>query len=318
MNASGVTGDKTAGSWKSLARSAAVPRGRRIELDRDFDPGRHDGGGSKADSAARLSEATSVLFELQDRFYAEADRSLLIVLQATDAAGKDGTIKHVMSGLNPEGVTVHSFKAPTSAERAHDYLWRHNVALPSLGEIAIFNRSHYENVLICRVHPEMVWPASAGRVELGELWKQRYREINEWERYLADNGTVIVKLFLDLSKDEQERRFLERIDNPEKNWKFSAADLRERVYWNQYRTAFQEMINSTNTEWAPWYVIPSDHKWYSHLTTSAVLIETLTALDPHYPTVSDEDRTALLEARDQLLGGATLGSQGKSTGKGES
>lgn len=318
MDGSGGTSEPAVGLWKSLARSAAVPLGGRIDLDRDFDPGRHDGGGAKAESGAKLSDATALLFDLQDRFYAEANRSLLIVLQATDAAGKDGTIKHVMSGLNPEGVTVHSFKAPTSTERAHDYLWRHNLALPSLGEIAIFNRSHYENVLICRVHPEMIWPASAGRVKPGELWKQRYREINEWEHYLSDNGTVIIKLFLDLSKDEQERRFLERIDNPEKNWKFSAADLHERVYWDQYRTAFQEMINNTNTERAPWYVIPSDHKWYSHLTTSAVLIETLTNLNPHYPNVSDEARAALLKARDELLGGTHAHPTGKPTKKSES
>lgn len=223
------------------------------------------------------------------------------MLQATDAAGKDGTIKHVMSGLNPEGVDVHSFKAPTSSERVHDYLWRHNLALPPLGRIAIFNRSHYENVLICRVHPDLVWPAPARSLPGGDLWCQRYREINDWERYLTDNGTVVVKIFLNLSNEEQERRFLARIEEPEKNWKFSADDLRERAFWKEYRKAFEEMINETNTKIAPWYVVPADHKWFSHLTTSAILIKTLRRLDPQYPTVSDAQRQALLQAKRDLL-----------------
>lgn len=224
------------------------------------------------------------------------------MLQATDAAGKDGTIKHVMSGLNPEGVDVHSFKGPTANELVHDYLWRHNRALPSLGKIAIFNRSHYENVLICRVHPNLVWPAPARSIAPADLWRQRYRQINDWERYLTENGTVIVKLFLNLSKDEQERRFLARIDDLQKNWKFSVDDIKERPYWNEYRQAFQEMINETDTEVAPWHVVPADHKWFSHLTTSAILVETLRKIDPQYPKVSAEQRAALLKVKDELIG----------------
>lgn len=299
--------------WKALERQAAVPVGKRIELDRDFDPAEKSGAGTKDQSAEHLAEGISTLFELQDRFFADASRSLLIVLQATDAAGKDGTIKHVMSGLNPEGVDVHSFKGPTANELVHDYLWRHNRALPSLGKIAIFNRSHYENVLICRVHPNLVWPAPARSIAPADLWRQRYRQINDWERYLTENGTVIVKLFLNLSKDEQERRFLARIDNLQKNWKFSADDIKERAYWNEYRLAFQEMINETNTEVAPWHVVPSDHKWFSHLTTSAILVETLRKVDPQYPKVSAEQRAALLKVKDKLIG-----ESGKSEMSGES
>ncbi|MDP3972271.1 MAG: polyphosphate kinase 2 family protein [Candidatus Nanopelagicales bacterium] len=288
--------------WKVLERQAAVPVGKRIDLDRDFDPAASSGAGTKDESAEKLAEGISTLFELQDRFFADASRSLLIVLQATDAAGKDGTIKHVMSGLNPEGVDVHSFKGPTANELVHDYLWRHNRALPSLGKIAIFNRSHYENVLICRVHPNLVWPAPARSIAPADLWRQRYRQINDWERYLTENGTVIVKLFLNLSKDEQERRFLARIDDLQKNWKFSVDDIKERPYWNEYRQAFQEMINETDTEVAPWHVVPADHKWFSHLTTSAILVETLRKIDPQYPKVSAEQRAALLKVKDELIG----------------
>ena len=238
---------------------------------------------------------------MQDRFFAQADRSLLIVLQGIDTAGKDGTIKHVMSGLNPEGVDVHSFKAPSATERAHDYLWRHQTALPELGRIAVFNRSHYENVLITRVHPELLWPRTAV-LDSDDIWQRRYRDINDWERYLTDNGTIIVKLFLNLSKGEQERRFLARIDEPEKNWKFSAADLRERAFWDDYQGAFQDMLSYTSTDWAPWHVIPADHKWFSHLSTSAVLLETLRDLNPHYPQVDAAAKAELAEAKKELLG----------------
>ncbi|MGY4712390.1 polyphosphate kinase 2 family protein [Mycolicibacterium sp. CBM1] len=286
--------------WKTLAEATRVAPGSKVDLARDFDPGRHDEQLGKDAGTAALAEAEAALLDLQDRFLAQADRSLLIVLQGIDAAGKDGTIKHVMRGLNPEGVDVHSFKAPSAAERAHDYLWRHQTALPELGRIAVFNRSHYENVLVTRVHPELLWPRTAV-LDSGDIWQRRYRDINDWERYLADNGTIIVKVFLNLSKDEQKRRFLARIDEPEKNWKFSADDLRERRFWADYQRAFADMLSHTSTDWAPWHVIPADHKWFSHLSTSAVLLNTLRGLDPHYPQVDAATKAELAQAKTELL-----------------
>jgi PPK2 family polyphosphate:nucleotide phosphotransferase len=286
--------------WRSLAEATRVTPRSTVDLARDFDPGRHDEQLGKDAGTAALAEAEAALLDLQDRFLAQADRSLLIVLQGIDAAGKDGTIKHVMSGLNPEGVDVYSFKAPSATERAHDYLWRHQTALPELGRIAVFNRSHYENVLITRVHPELLWPRTAV-LDPGDIWQRRYRDINDWERYLTDNGTIIVKLFLNLSKGEQGRRFLARIDEPEKNWKFSPADLRERAFWDDYQGAFQDMLSRTSTDWAPWHVIPADHKWFSHLSTSAVLLETLRDLNPHYPQVDATAKAELAEAKKELL-----------------
>lgn len=286
--------------WKRLAEATRVTPGAEIEFTKDFDPGRHDKHLGKHGGQAVLADATAALVELQDRFFAQADRALLIVLQAIDAAGKDGTIKHVMSGLNPEGVEVQSFKAPSAEERAHDYLWRHHRVLPQLGRIAVFNRSHYENVLITRVHPEMLWPHAA-TLDLKDLWQRRFRDINDWERYLSDNGTTIVKLFLNVSKDEQKRRLLERIDEPEKNWKFSVADLRERAFWDDYQRASKDMLSHTSTEWAPWHVIPADHKWFSHLSTSAVLLETLERLNPSYPKIGTAAKAELGQAKKVLL-----------------
>ena len=287
--------------WKMLVEATRVTPGSTVDLTKDFDPGRHDEQLGKDAGTAALAQAEAALLDLQDRFFAQADRSLLIVLQGIDAAGKDGTIKHVMSGFNPEGVDVHSFKAPSTTERAHDYLWRHQTALPELGRIAVFNRSHYENVLVTRVHPELLWPRTAV-LDSDDIWQRRYRDINDWERYLTDNGTIIVKLFLNLSKGEQERRFLARIDEPEKNWKFSPADLRERAFWDDYQGAFQDMLSHTSTDWAPWHVIPADHKWFSHLSTSAVLLETLRDLNPHYPQVDAAAKAELAEAKKELLG----------------
>ena len=183
----------------------------------------------------------------------------------------------------------------------NDYLWRHQASLPEMGRIAVFNRSHYENVLVTRVHPKMLWPHTAD-LDLDGIWHRRYREINDWERYLTDNGTVIVKLFLNVSKDEQERRFLERIDEPEKNWKFSAADLRERAFWDDYQHAFEEMLTHTSTDWAPWHVVPADHKWFSHLSTSAVLLQTLQGIDPQYPEIDADAKAELAVAKTLLLG----------------
>ncbi|MEZ5115142.1 MAG: polyphosphate kinase 2 family protein [Candidatus Nanopelagicales bacterium] len=298
--------------WKSLAEPCLVPPGRTVDLDRDYDAGRKDPDLDKDEGAAALADGISQLFAYQDKFYAQADRAMLVVLQAIDAAGKDGTVKHVMTGLNPAGVDVHSFKAPSATERAHDFLWRHNLVLPELGRIGIFNRSHYENVIVTRVHPQMLWP-DVPEEQRPHLWKRRYREINDWERYLTDNGTVIVKFFLHVSKKEQERRFLERIDDPAKNWKFSAADLHERQYWDDYRTVFQDMLNHTSTEWAPWYVLPADHKWFSHLSASAVLLEAMARIDPQYPDVTAQQKADLAHAKEDLLGTAGGGSTGGDT-----
>jgi PPK2 family polyphosphate:nucleotide phosphotransferase len=295
--------------WSSLAKSCLVDPGSRVRIHKDFDPGRTDRGINKKAGEAALVSATARLFDYQDRFYAQADVALLIVLQAMDAAGKDGTIKHVTTGLNPQGVDVFSFKAPSAAERAQGYLWRHQAALPSLGRIAIFNRSHYENVLITRVHPELLWPATPAESRHG-LWHRRYREINDWERYLVDSGTIVVKLFLNVSKHEQERRFLERIDDPQKNWKFSAADLHERAFWDDYTEAYSDMLSHTSTAWAPWYVIPADHKWFSHLSTSAILLETMRTVDPQYPVIDDAARADLAKAKAQLTSAGSPSSIG--------
>lgn len=286
--------------WRKLARATWVRPGSQVDLARDFDPGRRDERRGKAAGLKALAETTATLVELQDRFFAQADRALLIILQAIDAAGKDGTIKHVMSGLNPEGVDVYSFKAPSATERAHDYLWRHHKVLPRLGRIAVFNRSHYENVLVTRVHPETLWPPAA--LNSKGLWRRRFREINNWERYLTDNGTTIVKLFLNVSKGEQRRRFLDRIEEPEKNWKFSVADLRERGFWDDYQRAISDMLSHTSTEWAPWHVIPADHKWFSHLSTSAVLVQALKDINPRYPQIADADKAEFVRAKIELRG----------------
>ncbi|GAA2788548.1 polyphosphate kinase 2 family protein [Mycolicibacterium pallens] len=288
--------------WEHLAAGTLVAPGTVVNLAKDFDPGLRDRHIRKDEHDAALLDAKRVLMDLQDKFLASADRALLIILQAIDAAGKDSTIKHVMSGLNPEGVHVYNFTAPSAHERAHDYLWRHQRVLPELGRIAVFNRSHYENVLITRVHPETLWPQSAVPQE-DNIWHNRFRSINAWERHLTDNGTTIIKLFLNLSRAEQSRRFLARIQNPEKNWKFSVADLQERAFWDDYQVAFEEMLTHTSTRWAPWYVIPSDRKWFGHLCTSAVLVNVLRGLNPHYPAVDPRTKAQLAHAEQQLLDG---------------
>jgi PPK2 family polyphosphate:nucleotide phosphotransferase len=218
-----------------------------------------------------------------------------------DAAGKDGTIRHVMSGVNPQGVEVHSFKAPSAEELDHDYLWRYQRRLPQRGHIGIFNRSHYEEMLVVRVHPAILagqkLPPSARR---GDVWRRRFREVNDWERYLVDQGYRMVKLFLNVSKEEQRRRFLARIDEPEKNWKFSANDARERAYWDDYQKAFSEVLSNTSTEWAPWYVIPADDKPYARVAAAAVIANALIEIDPQYPKVGKEAREALLAAKVDL------------------
>lgn len=240
--------------------------------------------------------------ELQDVLYAQDVYSLLIIFQAMDAAGKDGAIEHVMSGVNPQGVSVVSFKQPSAEERDHDYLWRHQKALPERGRIGIFNRSHYEEVLVVRVHPVIVQgsqlPAEFKNDK--DIWKKRYRHIRDWETHLSENGTHILKFFLNVSKEEQKKRFLARIAEPEKNWKFSAADVKERDYWDDYMNAYTEAISATSTENAPWYIVPADKKWFTRLAVSEVIVNKLESMDLHYPRVTDDQRTALNEARTAL------------------
>jgi PPK2 family polyphosphate:nucleotide phosphotransferase len=288
-------------SIADLIEPLRVEPGSTVRLGRDFDPGYKVDGLKKKQGRELLQTGITLLADYQRRLAAQNTYGVLLCLQALDAGGKDGTIRHVMSGVNPQGVHVSSFKVPSSEELDHDYLWRYACRLPSRGDIGIFNRSHYEEVLVVRVHQENLdrqrLPDSAKR---GKLWHRRYREINEWERYLTDNGFKVVKLFLNLSKEEQRTRFLKRIDVPDRNWKFSAADVRERKFWDDYQKAFSEVLSATSTEWAPWYVIPADRKWFARICAAAVLANTLIEIDPQYPTVSDERRLDLRAVRREL------------------
>jgi PPK2 family polyphosphate:nucleotide phosphotransferase len=278
-----------------------VKPGAKVNLAEDFDPRFKAGVKKKKEGVALLKTGVELLSEYQARLAAQDKWGVLVILQALDAAGKDGTIRHVMSGVNPQGVQVHSFKVPSSEELDHDYLWRYARRLPARGEIGIFNRSHYEEVLVVRVHRENLERQKIPeRCKRGHVFKRRYEEINNWERYLTENGFRIVKLFLNLSKEEQRTRFLRRIDLPDHNWKFSAADVREREFWDDYQKAFSEMLSHTSTEWAPWYVIPADRKWFSRIAAGAVLVNTLMEIDPHFPVVTPERRQSLLEIKETL------------------
>jgi PPK2 family polyphosphate:nucleotide phosphotransferase len=285
-----------------------VKPGSKVTLAKDFDPAFKAGVKKKKEGVALLKEGVRLLSEYQARLAAQGQWGVLVVLQALDAAGKDGTIRHVMSGVNPQGVSVHSFKVPSAVELDHDYLWRYARLLPSRGEIAIFNRSHYEEVLAVRVHPENLERQNLpGRVRRNDVWERRYRQINDWERYLSENGFRIVKLFLNLSKEEQRTRFLRRLDLPDHNWKFSASDVAERRRWNDYQRAFSQMLSHTSTEWAPWHVIPADRKWFARIGAGAVLVHTLMELDPRFPRVTKEQREALLEVKHGLEAQAPKG-----------
>jgi PPK2 family polyphosphate:nucleotide phosphotransferase len=248
--------------------------------------------------------------QLQDKLYAENKFSVLIVIQAMDAAGKDGIIKHVMSGLNPQGVKVTSFKVPTALELKHDFLWRHSLALPAKGEIGIFNRSQYENVLVTRVHPEYILAEGLPGIDSVQkidqsFWNNRFRQINEFENTLVENGTIILKFFLHLSKKEQKKRFLERIDNPAKNWKFSTADVRERGYWKEYRKAYEDLLEHTSKENAPWFVIPADDKWFTRLVVAGIICRQFEKLHLEYPVIGEEQKLELEKARQGLVGEKT-------------
>ena len=248
-----------------------------------------------------LDEGVAFLSEMQDMLYAQSHWGLLLIFQAMDAAGKDGTIKHVMSGVNPQGVEVFSFKAPSPEEIAHDFLWRTNRCLPPRGKIGIFNRSYYEEVLVVRVHTELLEKQKIPReFRENHFWKGRYEDITAFEKYLVRNGIAIRKFFLNVSRKEQKRRFLERLDNPEKNWKFSAADVQEREYWNDYQTAYEKMIRNTASKHAPWVVVPADNKWFTRLLVVATIVDALSGMNLEYPKVTEQQRVELRAARKQL------------------
>ena len=303
--------DQRAGWIKGLIEPLRVKPGSRVNLPRDCDPGARFGVRKKGDGQDLLRQGVELLAEYQDRLAAQDTYGVLVVLQALDAAGKDGTIRHVMSGVNPQGVRVSSFKQPSDEELRHDYLWRHARELPARGEIGIFNRSHYEEVLVARVHKQILDSEKLPpESRAGDIWKRRYREINDWERYLAGNGIRVVKIFLNVSREEQRRRFLRRIDQPEKNWKFSASDVRERRYWDDYQRAYSEMLSHTSTEYASWYVLPADHKWFTRLCAAAVIAHTLIDIDPHYPAPDPATRQELEQARRELEAEAPPGGPG--------
>ncbi|GBD89256.1 polyphosphate kinase 2 [bacterium BMS3Abin03] len=263
-----------------------------------FDTGKYK---SKKEAAAMLKENIKKMTELQDKLYAQDKFALLIVFQAMDAAGKDGTIKHVMSGLNPQGTQVYSFKQPSKTELDHGYLWRINKALPERGRIGIFNRSHYEEVLIVRVHDLIKFQKLPEKLLNTDIWKQRYRQINDFEKYLSENGMVILKFFLHISRGEQKKRFLKRINNPEKNWKFSESDIKERGFWNEYQKAYQEAVSATSKIYAPWFIVPADKKWFTRLAVSEIIVNAMEKLKPDYPKLDKKQLSGLKRAKELLL-----------------
>lgn len=280
-----------------------IEQGTRFRL-RHVDPGDTHQVEEKDRAEELLREGVELLAEMQDKLYAQDRWALLLVFQAMDAAGKDGTIKHVMSGVNPQGCQVYSFKAPTATDLDHDYLWRCMQCLPERGRIGIFNRSYYEEVLVVRVHPEILARQKLPpRLVTKDLWTQRFDDINAFERYLTHNGVVIRKFFLHVSKGEQKRRFLERLEEPDKNWKFSLADAQERGHWKHYMRAYEDMIQHTATPHAPWFVVPADNKWFTRVVVAAAIIDALADLDLAYPKVDQARQKDLAAARRALKAG---------------
>ena len=257
----------------------------------------------KEDGKQMLLNEKIKLRELQEKLYADGSKSLLIVLQAMDAAGKDSLIEHVFGGVNPQGCEVHSFKSPSEREYSHDFLWRHYLALPAKGKIGIFNRSHYESVLVCKVHPEYnlnekVWDSVSDFDE--KFWEERYESIRNFEKHLSENGTTVIKIFLHISKEEQKKRFLDRIDEQDKNWKFSMGDLPERALWDDYMKVYERAINETSKDHAPWFVIPGDDKWFARVAAIQIIIDALEGMDLKFPKLSDTETAALQDAKKQL------------------
>jgi len=288
---------------QKLARLYRIKDGEKFRLD-DVDPG--DTAWLKAEDKPAAKEALrhgiEVLAKLQDMLYAQDRWALLLIFQAMDAAGKDGAIKHVMSGINPQGCQVVSFKAPSSEDLDHDFLWRCAKLLPERGRIGIFNRSYYEEALVVRVHPELLAKQKLpAELVTKDIWSERFRDIRGWERYLENNGVVVRKFFLHVSRKEQKRRFLERIENPAKNWKFSAADAQERGFWKDYMRAYEDMIRNTSSKRSPWYVVPADNKWFTRIVVAAAVIEALASLNLKYPKVDKEKRAELARVRKALL-----------------
>ena len=285
---------------RKLMKRLVVPPGKRIRLKK-YDPS-WTGSMDQARAKTLLADGVQKLAKEQALLYAQDTYSVLLVFQAMDAAGKDGAIKHVLSGVNPQGCQVFSFKAPSAEEQDHTYLWRSMKALPERGRIGIHNRSYYEEVLIARVHKEILAAQQLpDKLKKGDIWKRRYHEINEFERHLADNGTVIIKFFLNVSKEEQKKRFLARIDEEDKNWKFSVQDAKERAFWEDYMAAYEDAMSETSTKNAPWYVVPADNKWFTRLAVAAIIWQTMADLNLKYPKITEDRKKELQEVRRLLL-----------------
>ena len=288
-------------SFADLAARFRITKGKKFRL-KDVDPGATGKLKSPEKATELLRHSVQLLSEFQEKLYAQDRWALLLVFQAMDAAGKDGTIKHVMSGVNPQGCEVTSFKSPSTLELDHDFLWRTTKALPERGRIGIFNRSYYEEMLVVRVHPEFLGGEKLPpEVVTKDIWKERFADVRGFESYLGRNGTVVRKFFLHVSKAEQKKRFLERLNEPKKNWKFSAADVKERQHWDEYMDAYEDMIRHTATKDAPWYVVPADNKWFTRLVVASAIIETLQSLDLHFPKVGREKMKELAAAKTALM-----------------
>jgi PPK2 family polyphosphate:nucleotide phosphotransferase len=286
-----------------IANSYCVTKGEKFRL-KDYDPADTNGVKSKKHAERLLVESSEAVSDMQELLYAQDCWSLLLIFQGMDAAGKDGAIKHVMSGVNPQGCDVFAFKAPTSEELDHDFLWRCHRVVPERGKIGIFNRSYYEEVLVVRVHPQVLAGQKLPKeLVTKHLWEERYEDINNFESYLARNGVVIRKFFLHLSKKEQEKRFLSRLDDEKKNWKFSLADAKERGFWKDYAEAYEEAIQNTATKHAPWYIVPADNKWFARLVVASAIVEALDGLDLAFPKVDRKKKEELAEIRAKLAKG---------------
>ncbi len=275
--------------------------GKKIDLQ-NYDPGDTGKFHTKESAQTKLAENIIELSEYQNILYAQNKFAVLIIFQAMDAAGKDSTIKHVMSGINPQGCQVYSFKTPSPEELDHDYLWRTHRCVPERGRIGIFNRSYYEETLVVRIHPELLQKQNLPRIDLKNIWQQRFQEINDFERYLTNNGVVVIKFFLHVSKAAQKKRFLERINEPQKHWKFSADDIKGRDRWDDYQAAYTDIFNHTSTKAAPWYIIPADRKWFTRLAVADIICSRLKDLDLAYPQISDEQKAKLADAKKMLDG----------------